>query len=81
MYLTPTKLANLQINLGALDADSQALIDLIEEDYESKQNMRDGENYYIGNHTEILNKEISILPLFIPSQGLRNQTMMHLTTK
>ena len=58
MYLTPTKLANLQIDLGAIEADSQALIKLIKEDDALKQNMRDGENYYLGNNTAILEKLI-----------------------
>jgi len=59
MYLTPTKLMNLQIDLKSIDADSKALKDLINEDYELKQPMRDGDNYFIGNHTEILSKDFT----------------------
>lgn len=53
MYFTPTKLANLQIDLGSIDADSQALIDLIEDDKESKRNMQDGSDYFAVNNTFI----------------------------
>lgn len=59
MYLTPEKLLNLHIDLTALDADSEALKKLIEDDKEAKQPMRDGVQYFKVNNTEILSKDFT----------------------